>query len=110
MKSNEEIRQDLKDRNERIYRLRQEGLFFREIGSLFNLTPERIRHIVYKQQRLLLNRISLNGKRYVYSKDYKQVYNYCKENNIPWKFIRKMNRERSALYGWWYLRLWGIYK
>jgi hypothetical protein len=57
----------------------------------------------------MLNRISLNGKRYVASSQYMELVDYCKENKIPISFIRGPYKRTGRLFNHFYLRLWGRY-
>lgn len=54
---------------------------------------------------VLIDRISINGKRYVASERKVVIENYCAVKNIPMRFIRFSERHQK-----YYLRLWGRYK
>jgi hypothetical protein len=50
----------------------------------------------------MINRISINGKRYIVSLEQQEVEGFCNEHNIPKKWIRWSERFQK-----YYLRLWG---
>jgi hypothetical protein len=51
----------------------------------------------------MINRISLNGCRYIVSEDIKEVEKYCETHEINKKWIRFKHDK-------YYLKLWGRYK
>lgn len=58
----------------------------------------------------MINRISLNGKRYIASKRYSALNRYCGKYKIPYEWIRFCKNKRSKLFHYFYLRLWGRYR
>ncbi len=51
----------------------------------------------------MIDRISLNGCRYLITRDCGLLTDWCVEHNVPVKWIRKKRK-------WFYLRLWGTYR
>lgn len=54
---------------------------------------------------LVIDRISLNKKRYIASEDRAAIEKICEKKGISKKWIRY-----SEEHGKWYLRLWGRWK
>jgi hypothetical protein len=51
----------------------------------------------------MINRISVNGHRYVISENIKDIESYCYNNTIPLTWIRAKNNK-------YYLKLWNYFK
>lgn len=57
----------------------------------------------------MINRISINGKRYIASRSYGEMLKFCQNNFIPTNWIRQFKRAGAKLHLYYYLRLWGSY-
>ncbi len=51
---------------------------------------------------LLIDRVSINGKRYIASKDRDVIERFCEARCVPKDWIRYSDKHSK-----WYLRLWG---